>query len=109
MGWRFDRAYYRLVYPLAFRPTFRVGDRIFEVVDLSEEGARLMITDDTGPAMGDELAGIIQLPTGDVIEVVGTVVRIEPPHTSLHLRRGVPFGIMLEQQRFLERRVASWG
>ena len=36
-----QRAYFRLWYPQAARPTLVIGDRKFEVTEISEEGARI--------------------------------------------------------------------
>ncbi len=108
MGFDFDRAYYRLVYPIALRPGFRVGGRVVPVVDLSEQGARLLFTEPPYPELGADLVGLIGLPGGESISAEGRVVRVDAPFVCLNLTRGVPFGVMLEQQRFLQHRLAAW-
>lgn len=54
--------------------------------------------------MGDEIAGILDLPTGEALEVEGCVVRVAAPSVALILSKGVPFGIMIDQQRFINQR-----
>ncbi len=108
MSFDFNRAYYRLVYPIALRPGFRVEGRVYPVVDLSEQGARLLFAEPPYPELGADLAGVIGLPGGESIAAEGNVVRVDAPFVSLSLSRGVPFGVMLEQQRFLQHRLAEW-
>lgn len=108
MGYRFERAYYRLVYPLAFRPTFVVGGAKFQVVDLSEQGIRYVHPGPSRPNPGVAVEGLVRLPTGEEVEVEGTVVRVEAPQVALVLSRGVPFGLMLDQQRYLQQRLIAW-
>ncbi len=108
MGYNFDRAYYRLVYPTALRPTFRTGGRVYPVVDLSEEGARLLFSEGSCPDHEADLAGTIGLPGGESISVKGRVVRVDAPFASLRLSQGVPFGVMMDQQRFLQHRLVGW-
>ncbi len=108
MEYRFDRAYYRLVYPLAFRPRFVVGSDTFQVVDLSEQGIRYVHPGPGRPNPGVAIEGVVRLATGEEVEVEGTVVRVEAPHVALVLSRGVPFGLMLDQQRYLQQRLIAW-
>lgn len=108
MGHDFDRAYYRLVYPIAFRPTFRAGGRAYPVVDLSEEGVRLLFPEGSPPDLETGLSGLLGLRGGDPVPIEGRVVRVDPPFVSLRLSRGVPFAVMLEQQRFLQHRLIGW-
>lgn len=104
MTYHFDRAYYRLVYPMVLRPRLRVGDQAYEVVDLSEEGLRFLHSGPTWPVVGAVLVGTLELPTEQVLAVEGTIVRLAVPSIALRLSKGVPFGIMIEQQRFLHQR-----
>ncbi len=108
MGFDFNRAYYRLVYPIALRPGFRVGGRVYPVVDLSEQGARLLFAEPPYPEPLADLIGMISLPGGESIAAEGRVVRIDAPFVCLNLIRGVPFGVMMEQQRLLQHRLAEW-
>lgn len=104
MDYHYDRAYYRLVYPMALRPQLRTGNQAFEVMDLSEQGVRFRHPGPARPAVGTKVAGTLRLPTGEVLEIEGAVVRVEAPGVSVALSKGVPFGIMIEQQRFIGQR-----
>ncbi|MEZ4457793.1 MAG: PilZ domain-containing protein [Gemmatimonadales bacterium] len=108
MSPQFDRAFYRLVYPLAFRPVLRLDRLRCEVVDLSEQGIRFL---HPGPALltvREEFKGFLELPTDLGMEVEGMVVRVDGRQIAASLSKGVPFGVMLEQQRFLQQRLVGW-
>jgi len=60
------------------------------------------------PELDTELAGPITLRGGESVPVEGRVVRVDPPFVSLRFSRGVPFGVMIEQQRFLQHRLVGW-
>lgn len=102
-----DRAFYRLVYPLSLRPTVLIGQDRFVVVDLSERGLQFLHPGDV-PPLGEALIGRLFLPDAAPIEIEGTVIRRRGSHVALALSRGVPFSVMLEQQRLLQRRLLTW-
>jgi hypothetical protein len=108
MGYLHERAFYRLVYPIAHRPTLRVGGDRFQVVDLSEQGIRYLHPGPSAPTPGSGVVGLLHLESGERLEIEGRVVRLEPPYVALELTRGVPFGLMLAQQRFLQQRLIAW-
>ncbi|MEZ4588790.1 MAG: hypothetical protein R2909_20635 [Gemmatimonadales bacterium] len=104
MAERFERAFYRLEYPLTARPTLRVGDRSFEVLDLCEEGVRFLLRPGDRVAVGYGFEGAIRLLSGDVVPVEGKVLRVVGPQAAAKLLRGVSFGAMLEEQRLIQQR-----
>ena len=106
--YRFDRAYYRVVYPLTARPVFRMGDVTAIVVDLSEAGFRILIPKGWVPRVGDPVVGRIRLVSGGEHEVEGEILRISPPQVAGKLIQGIPFGDMMEEQRWLQHRFFSW-
>lgn len=105
MAYHYDRAYYRLVYPMALRPRLRIGALNYEVVDLSEQGVRFIHAGPDGPAVGATLQGRLRLPTGEVLDIEGTVVRVAAPSVAMTLTKGVPFAVMIEQQRHINQRI----
>jgi hypothetical protein len=104
----FDRAYYRVVYPLRQRPTLIVGSTAHSVVDLCEQGIRYLFADSSVPRVGDELRGRLVLPSGVELEIAGKVIRVTPPDAAANLTKGIPFGVMMEEQLYLQQRLASW-
>ncbi len=99
-----ERAFYRLVYPIVCRPELRVGGDAFLVIDLSEQGIRFRAAEGPYPLLGTVFTGQIVLQTAGPVEVEGRIVRIQPPEIGAVLTKGVPFAVMLEEQRYLARR-----
>src|SRR6185295_14281444 len=99
-----DRAFYRLVYPIVCRPVLRVGEDSFPVIDLSEGGIRFRATEDHEWSMGADFTGEIVLQTAGAVEVQGQIIRVEGRDVGARLIRGVPFSVILEEQRYLTRR-----
>ena len=104
MAYHYDRAYYRLVYPMTLRPRLWIGTLNYEVVDLSEQGIRFIHAGPDGPGVGTDLIGRLRLPTGAVLDIEGTVVWVSLPSVALTLSKGVPFGVMIDQQRYISQR-----
>jgi hypothetical protein len=105
---RYDRAYYRVVYPLAARPLLRIGPHECAVIDLSETGIRFVLPRGLALGVGDALEAHLILPSGDEYEVEGLVRRVVPPQAAAYLTRGLPFAVILEQQRDLQSRFPHW-
>ena len=105
---RFDRTNYRAVFPLAARPTLRVGDSAFPVLDLSETGVRFLVPKGPGFAIGDVVEGHLILSSGVELEVEGVNLRVTTPQAATYLTKGMPFAVSLEQQRDLQSRFPHW-
>lgn len=108
MEYRFDRAFYRVVYPQFLRPTLRLGDEPFQVLDLSEAGVRFSAPVPGRFEPGAAIDGVIELLAGQTVAVEGTVVRRQGHEVAVSLVRGVPFAVMLDQQRLLQQRVLGF-
>jgi hypothetical protein len=102
-----ERAYYRLVYPMRARPEITIGGETFAVLDLSERGIRWEVPRGPLPPVGTRFAGRLVLRTAGELDVEGEVVRHDPPDVGATLTRGVPFAVMLDEQRSLTRRL-TW-
>ena len=109
MGHPHERAFYRVVFPRFLRPNLRIGNESYPVVDLSEHGVRFMSPLGGGDLpIGARIVGVIHLPTEQPVDVEGIVVRRVGNEVAVALARGVPFGVMLDQQRFLQQRVLGF-
>lgn len=98
------RHYFRIRYPVEARPRLVLGSNICEVLDCSEKGVRFRATCMLRPARGDMLEGKLRFPRGEELAVHGEVVRIEEDRVALELSgRGVPFGVILQEQLYLRR------
>jgi hypothetical protein len=104
-----DRAFYRLVYPIVCRPVLRVGDGSFPILDLSEAGIRFRVDDRFDWRVGAVFTGEIILHTAGRVEVKGEVVRLQGTELGARLIKGVPFSVMMEEQRYLTRRFTGRG
>ena len=102
-----ERAFYRLVYPLTARPRLRVGPYPLEVIDLSEEGIRVLQNPALQLVVGEGFEGTIDLPSGPSLPIEGMVLWVDPPRIGARLIQGVPFSVMLEEQRYIQRRFAA--
>jgi hypothetical protein len=95
------RAVYRIVYPLAERPTFETGRFLFEVIDCSENGIRYEVRDRRIPAVGTELGGKLVFRRGEEVEIQGLVLRAQSGVVVLSLDPPLPFAEVLAEQRYL--------
>ncbi|MEP6571820.1 MAG: PilZ domain-containing protein [Gemmatimonadota bacterium] len=95
------REHYRIQYPTRARPVFEVGERRYPVADLSEGGMRIRQEAYPEPLLGETLQGTLKFAQGDTVEVRGRVLRIDEGNIALRLDAGVPFKIILDEQRFL--------
>ncbi len=108
MPFRYERAYYRLQYPIKARPVFTVDGTEHVVLDLSEEGLRFLAADGVVLALQQEVKGIVDLRASGPVEVAGRVVRLEGHAVAVKLEQGVPLSLILEEQRFLHQRFKGW-
>lgn len=100
------REYYRVVYPTQEQPELTFGGRAARVMDCSERGLRCRVAASSPvPLVGDRVAGTVRFFAGEEIDVAGRVVRAEDEVIALSLDSpGIPFRIMLREQRRLRER-----
>lgn len=99
------RETYRLAYPEGNRPKLyasSLSDHPFEVLDVSEEGLRLRAP--LAISVGEMVEATLLFPSGRRASVCGGVVRREGSEVALHLVRGVPAKVLIEEQ--LDRRAS---
>lgn len=107
-NWPHDRSHYRIEYPRRERPTLVMGGMEFSVVDCSENGLRFM-----NPGLAfqrdDPVAGAVQFRDRVEVPVSGRVVRVQEGHVALCLDgTGVPFPVILSEQRYLRAHYPMW-
>jgi hypothetical protein len=102
------RAYFRLWYPEMERPTVTIAHGKFEVLELSEEGARIKLSGEEGLALGQPFAGHLRFRDGATVAIEGVVARVDGDQGALLLPRGVSLNRMLaEQRQILQRHVET--
>ncbi len=106
---RMTRSYYRIQYPVADRPRLLIDGVGHEVLDCSESGVRFRCVPGQPARYGQEIRGVVQFRRGTEIRVEGQIVRIDGEFAALHFTSvGIPFGIILAEQRDLLRRYPMW-
>lgn len=94
------RAHYRLRYPVVERPSARVGGRVYQVTEISEGGARLLL-DGSVMAPGDAVAAVIRFHDGETLPINGVVLRIDRSEAVVKLSAGISLSRMLVEQQYL--------
>lgn len=87
-------------------PQLDVGGVSHDVADCSERGVRYLVGrgEAAGPAVGDDVRGLLRFPTGEEVEVEGVVVRREPGEIAVQFTTlWVPRDVMLSEKRRLRR------
>ncbi|MEO8453506.1 MAG: PilZ domain-containing protein [Gemmatimonadota bacterium] len=103
MAIEFNRAHYRVTYPVAVRPTLDWEGRSSVVVDVSEHGIGFLHPD--APAeIGTIVRGILRFRSSQVIAVAGTVVRVFDGVVGVRLRTELPYSLIMEEQLYLQKR-----
>ena len=96
------RNHYRVIYPFAERPSFSIGWASFEIVECSERGLRYELGERRWPKVGEEVAGRVTFRSGETVDVIGDVVRVQDGFTALALRPpGIPYAVVIHEQRYL--------
>lgn len=99
------RNHYRVMYPFAERPSLATGRTSFEVVECSERGLRYALGERRSPTMGSQIIGRLEFRSGEAIDVVGDVVRLQDGFVALALQApGIPFAVVIHEQRYLRKK-----
>lgn len=101
------REAFRIPYPAGSRPLLRLEAALagprglvsLEVLDVAEEGLRLLVPE--GALLEGTLRGNLIFPEGETAVVVGEVVRCSGGEAALRLSRALPPRLLVEEQRRL--------
>jgi hypothetical protein len=111
MTHRFQRAHFRVHYPIQGRPRLTLDpdvDTEYEVLDCSERGVRFRHAGEP-PELGTEVSGRVRFRSGAEVVVEGTVIRVHASDVALHLtQKPIPLGAIYSEQRFLRSRFPLW-
>jgi hypothetical protein len=97
------RAFYRVIYPPGKRPTLVYAGRSYEIVDLCEQGIKII--NKYGRIRDDMLRATIKFRDGETIEVVGKVHRVVRDQIVLLLLIGIPYKIIHREQIAIREQV----
>lgn len=107
MRYERERAFYRVEYPIQERPELHLegeDSAVLRVFDVSEHGLRFAPDPSLTIDLGDVLKGTIRFGRRAEQEVQGEVVWIRDRAAALRLRVPIPFGTILDEQRYLRSR-----
>lgn len=109
MSYPFDRAHYRIQYPMRERPELLMEGKRREVIDCSERGLRFTCPGGPFPEPGTMLHGRVRFRRGMETQIQGTVVRIQDEEVALHLTNSeIPLAIIFGEQRYLRAHYPLW-
>src|SRR5437868_2423343 len=97
------RGHFRIPFPIGERPQLLVGEAEFEVIDLSERGARI-VRNGKWPADGDgPFAATIRFRDGATAEVTAELHRKEADKLVLRFGKQLSYSLIAAEQRRLLR------
>ena len=102
------RAYFRLRYPEADRPTMTINGQDYPVIEISEGGAKIRLPQADAMAVGTIIVGGLLFRDGVVVPVKGEVIRIDTLAAALKFSQGISFGRVQAEQRRLLREHPAW-
>ena len=109
MPFEFDRAHYRVTYPIAARPTLEWDGRPCVVLDVSEHGILFLPPDKTQTKLGAPVKGVLRFRSGRTATVDGTVVRFFDGQAGVQLNTDLPYRLIVDEQLYLQKRFPARG
>ncbi len=91
------RGMLRLAYPGQVRGTLLHRDAEHELIDLSQEGARAVVSAPDGYEVGGRYAVVLCLVSRAILVTEAEVTRITPGEVAFRFDGHFPFGVMLEE------------
>jgi hypothetical protein len=95
------RDFFRIPFPVAERPKLLVGLREYEVLDLSERGAKIAASECSPWNHEDAFTMTIRFKDGTSVTTTAELQRREVDHLILRFSQGLPYSIIVAQQRRL--------
>jgi len=97
------REHYRIIYPVSCRPKLAINNIQYEVIDISEKGIRFLHEDMCTLQPGSETRIRITFHNGESLEIKCRVLRFDGTAAVLSLLEGIPFEIIIGEQRYVKR------
>jgi len=98
------RSYYRLQYPEVERPTVWFKGRTYEVAEVSEGGAMILLGDGCAVSIGQSFAGVVEFEDGETNPIVGVVLRLVENKMIVKLSKGISLRRMMAEQIRLRKK-----
>jgi hypothetical protein len=97
------RDHFRIVFPLDQRPCLAAGLAEWDVIDLSENGARVAVSGNTSLCSREAFAATIRFHDGAAGAVIATIQRREQDHVTLSFAEPLAYSLIMAEQRRLLR------
>ena len=96
-----QREYFRVRFPVPYRPSFMMELDTYEVVDVSEYGVKVR-TDQNASFMVDEyFMASMTFPDGRMFDLSGQVVRVENDCAGLELSTPLPLRLIRSEALYV--------
>jgi len=95
------RDYFRIQFPITQRPRLVAGNLDLEVLELSENGARVAVTEKDFPESSDSFPAVIRFKDGTTGSVVASIHRSETDQAILRFAENLPYSVIAAQQQRL--------
>jgi len=96
-----QREYYRLSYPLSYRPSLMIDIDNYEIEDISEYGLKVKVNKDPAFMVEDSVMAIITFPDGKEFDLNGHVIHIDRGFAGLHLETPFPLSLIRSEHLFI--------
>jgi len=101
------RRYFRLRYPDDEGPSLRIGERLLNVVEVSNRG--IVVLAEGSMTLNQAIGGTLQFQDGAAEQVVGRVLRLSNERTVVYLLHSLPpYRILLERQLLAQRMLSRY-
>ncbi|HEY2412303.1 MAG TPA: PilZ domain-containing protein [Pirellulaceae bacterium] len=97
------RDHFRIVFPVGQRPCLAAGLVEWDVIDLSEDGAKVAVSCETSFASREPFAATIRFHDGTTAAVLASVQRRENDHVILNFAEPLAYPLIMAEQRRLLR------
>jgi hypothetical protein len=99
-----SREFYRVDYPEKERPSLKIGEDELPVIDISEKGGKFLNNKGVKIDPGATVGGTITFHNGEAIAVEGEVLRAFNDQVVICFTKGIPFAIIINEQRYLREK-----
>jgi hypothetical protein len=97
------RDHFRIVFPVGQRPCLTAGLAECDIIDLSEDGAKVAVNCETGFCSREAFAATIRFHDGAMAAVMAKVQRRENEHLILQFAEPLSYSLIMAEQRRLLR------
>jgi len=96
-----QRRFYRIEYPVGARPILSVNGSTGQIVELSEGGGRVLVSDPDLVWLKDGAQVTITFQCGDTATSTATLVRVDGDQIVVRFSPPIALPIIIEEQRLL--------